>query len=176
MKPLGARSVAATLVGELHRLGVRRMFGVPGGGSSLDLIQAGAEAGLDFVLARTETAAAIMAATTAELTGAPGVVLTGLGPGAAAATNGVAQARLDRAPLVVITDAYPPASARSSPTSGSITRRRSPPGQGLARTDRQHPDPPAEGAARCRAAAAARAGACRPEQRGRGRDHARSAA
>ena len=85
------------------------MFGVPGGGSSLDLIQAGADQGIDFVLARTETAAAIMATATAELTGAPGVVLTGLGPGAAAVTNGVAQARLDRAPLVVITDAYPPA-------------------------------------------------------------------
>jgi acetolactate synthase-1/2/3 large subunit len=103
------RSVAATLVRELGRAGVRRMFGVPGGGSSLDLIQAGADQGVDFVLARTETAAAIMATATAELTGAPGVVLTGLGPGAAAVTNGVAQARLDRAPLVVITDAYPPA-------------------------------------------------------------------
>jgi acetolactate synthase-1/2/3 large subunit len=100
--------LAATLVRELCRLGVRRMFGVPGGGSSLDLIQAGAEQGIDFVLARTETAAAIMAATTAELTGVPGVVLTGLGPGAAAVTSGAAHARLDRAPLVVITDAYPP--------------------------------------------------------------------
>ena len=101
-------SVAATLVRELRRRGVRRMFGVPGGGSSLDLIQAGADQDVDFVLARTETAAAIMAAVTAELTGAPGVVLTGLGPGAAAVTNGVAQARLDRAPLVVVADAYPP--------------------------------------------------------------------
>ena len=104
-----ARSVAEALVGELRRRGVRRMFGVPGGGSSLDLIQAGADQGVDFVLARTETAAALMAAVTAELTGVPGVVLTGLGPGAAAVTNGLAYARLDRAPLVVITDACPPA-------------------------------------------------------------------
>jgi acetolactate synthase I/II/III large subunit len=105
------RSVAATLVGELRRRGVRHMVGVPGGGSSLDLIQSGADQGVEFVLARTETAAALMAAVTAELTGVPGVVLTGLGPGAAAVTNGVAHARLDRAPLVVITDAYPPALA-----------------------------------------------------------------
>src|SRR5688572_20039597 len=97
-------SVTAVLVRELRRLGVRRMFGVPGGGSSLVLIGAGAEQGVEFVLARTETGAAIMAAATAELTRAPGVVLTGLGPGVAAATNGVAHARLDRAPLVVITD------------------------------------------------------------------------
>jgi acetolactate synthase I/II/III large subunit len=102
------RSIAATLVGELRGRGVRRMFGLPGGGSSLDLIQAGAEQGIDFVLARSETAATIMAATTAELSGTPGVVLTGLGPGAAAVTNGLAQAALDRAPLVLVTDAYPP--------------------------------------------------------------------
>jgi acetolactate synthase-1/2/3 large subunit len=102
------RTVASTLTAELHRRGVRRMFGVPGGGSSLDLIEAGAAQGIDFVLARSETAAAIMAATTAELTGAPGVVLTGLGPGAAAVTNGLAHAALDRAPVVLVSDAYPP--------------------------------------------------------------------
>ena len=38
-----------------------------------------------------------MAAASAEITGVPGVVLTGLGPGAAAAANGVAYAHLDRA-------------------------------------------------------------------------------
>jgi acetolactate synthase-1/2/3 large subunit len=102
------RSIAATLLAELRGRGVRRMFGLPGGGSSLDLIQAGAEQGIEFVLTRSETAAAIMAATTGELSGAPGVVLTGLGPGAAAVTNGLAQAALDRAPLVLLTDAYPP--------------------------------------------------------------------
>ena len=111
-------SVAAVLVRELGRRGVRRIFGVPGGGSSLDLIQAGADQGIDFVLARTETAAATMAAVTAELTGVPGVVLSGLGPGAAAATNGMAYARLDRSPLVVITDAYPP------PVAAFVTHQR----------------------------------------------------
>ena len=117
------RSVAAILVRELRRRGVRRMFGVPGGGSSLDLIQAGADQGVDLVLARTETAAAIMAAVTAELTGVPGVVLTGLGPGAAAVTNGLAHALLDRAPLVLITDAYRRRSGVSLPINGSTTPR-----------------------------------------------------
>ena len=42
------------------------MFGIPGGRNSVDLIQAGAEQGVEFVLMRTEAAAAIMAATTAE--------------------------------------------------------------------------------------------------------------
>ncbi|RZO37006.1 MAG: thiamine pyrophosphate-binding protein [Rhodospirillaceae bacterium] len=86
--------------------GVRRMFGVPGGGSSLDLIDAAADRGIEFVLCRTETAAAIMAAVTGELTGIPGVVLTGIGPGAASVVNGIAYASLERAPLVVFTDAH----------------------------------------------------------------------
>jgi acetolactate synthase-1/2/3 large subunit len=99
-------TVADCLADALARRGVRRMFGVPGGGS-LDLIEAAAARNVEFVLARTETAAAIMAATTAELTGAPGVVITGLGPGAASVVNGAAYALLDRAPLVVVTDAIP---------------------------------------------------------------------
>ncbi len=140
------RSIAATLLAELRGRGVRRMFVLPGGGSSLDLIEAGAELGIDFVLARSETAAAIMAATTAELSGTPGVVLTGLGPGAASVTNGLAHAALDRVPLVLMSDAYPPeiaawvthqridqpalfaplVKASLAPSSGDHTRRAAP--------------------------------------------------
>jgi acetolactate synthase-1/2/3 large subunit len=97
-----ARAVAETLAS----CGVTRMFGVPGGGSSLDLIDAGAACGIEFVLCRTETAAAIMASVTGEITGVPGVVLTGIGPGAASVVNGVAYASLERAPLVVFTDTH----------------------------------------------------------------------
>lgn len=97
-----ARAVAETLAAR----GVTRMFGVPGGGSSLDLIDAGAACGIEFVLCRTETAAAIMASVTGEMTGTPGVVLTGIGPGAASVVNGVAYASLERAPLVVVTDTH----------------------------------------------------------------------
>ncbi len=97
-------SLVDYIVATLNRRGVKRMFGIPGGGSSLDVIDAGARAGIDFVLARTETAAAFMAAVTAELTGAPGVVLTGIGPGAASAVNGIAYAALEKAPVVLISD------------------------------------------------------------------------
>lgn len=103
-----AMSVAATLARHLKDAGVRRMFGVPGGGSSLDLIDAAARLGIEFVLARSETAAAIMAATTAEITGAPGVVLTGLGPGTASAVNGIAHAALDRAAVILLADCLDP--------------------------------------------------------------------
>lgn len=102
----GDATVAEHVVAALARRGVRRMFGVPGGGSSLDLIEAGAAAGIDFVLTRTESAALMMAAATAELSGGPGVALTTKGPGTASAVNGFAYAAIDRAPLVLLTDGF----------------------------------------------------------------------
>ncbi len=98
------KTLAEAIVESLAGLGVQRMFGVPGGGSSLDLIDAAASAGIDFVLTRGETSAALMAAVTGELTGTPGVALTGIGPGAASAVNGVAYASLERAPMLLFTD------------------------------------------------------------------------
>src|SRR5215470_4058371 len=80
------------------------MFGVPGGGPNLDVVGAAAGAGLRFVLARGETAATIMAATSADLTGAPWAVVVTRGPGLASAVNGIAHAALDRLPVVVIAD------------------------------------------------------------------------
>lgn len=96
--------LARVIADMLRSHGVERMFGIPGGGSSLALIEAAGTAGIDFVLTRTETAAAIMAAVTAEITGIPGVVMTGVGPGAASAVNGVAYAHLEKAPLLIFTD------------------------------------------------------------------------
>lgn len=88
----------------LQEAGVRRLFGVPGGGSNADLVEAAGQAGLPFSLAHTETAAAFMATAQAEITGRPGACLATLGPGAASAMNGVANAWLDRVPLLVLTD------------------------------------------------------------------------
>ena len=78
-------TVAGTVADVLVEHRVERVFGVPGGGSNLEIIDACAARGIDYVLAHTETAAAIMAAVTGELAGTPGVVATALGPGAAAA-------------------------------------------------------------------------------------------
>jgi acetolactate synthase-1/2/3 large subunit len=100
------RTMANLWAERLVSYGVKRFFGVPGGDCSLDLIQAAAENGIDFILTRTETAAAIMAATTAEITGSPGVVMTTRGPGLASAMNGIAHAALDGAPIIVVTEAY----------------------------------------------------------------------
>jgi acetolactate synthase-1/2/3 large subunit len=97
-------SGATAIVAALASAGTRMMFGVPGGGPNLDVVGAAAAEGLRFVLTHTETAAAIMAATTADLTGAPGAVLVTRGPGLASTVNGIAHAALDRLPLVVIAD------------------------------------------------------------------------
>lgn len=102
-------TAAGALADIFREAGVRRIFGVPGGGSSLDLIEAAKREGIDFVLARHEMSAIVMAATTAELDGAPGVALCTRGPGVGNAANGMAQAALDRAPVVLVADGFAPA-------------------------------------------------------------------
>jgi acetolactate synthase I/II/III large subunit len=95
---------AAAIVTALADAGTRMVFGLPGGGPNLDVVGAAAMAGLRFVLTRTETAAVIMAATYADLTGLPGAAVVTRGPGFASAVNGIAHAALDRLPVVVIAD------------------------------------------------------------------------
>ena len=97
-------SAADAIVQALAEAGTRLMFGVPGGGPNLDVVGAAGAAGLRFILARGETAAVIMAATYADLTGAPGTTVVTRGPGLASAVNGIAHAALDRLPVVVIAD------------------------------------------------------------------------
>jgi acetolactate synthase I/II/III large subunit len=98
----GAEAVAAAL----RAAGVPRLYGVPGGGSSLDLVEAAAAEGIPFVLARQETAAVIMAATEAELAHRPVAALVTRGPGVGNAANGMAQASLDRAPVLLLADGF----------------------------------------------------------------------
>jgi acetolactate synthase I/II/III large subunit len=80
------------------------VFGVPGGGSNLDVVGAVQACGMRFVLAHTENAAAMMAGVVGELTGSPGACVVTRGPGVTSAANGVAQALLDRQPMVLLTD------------------------------------------------------------------------
>ena len=101
-------STAQALAKALSKAGVKRIFGLPGGGSSLDVIEAAAQLGIDFVLTKSENAAVMMAGAMAETTGIPGVAIMTKGPGVANSANGVAYASLDRAPVLVITDGFTP--------------------------------------------------------------------
>lgn len=83
------------------------LFAVPGGGSSLDLMHAVAEAGMDVVVSHTETSAAIMAATVGRLTGRPGVATSIRGPGVAALAPGLAFAALEGDPVVSLSETPP---------------------------------------------------------------------
>jgi acetolactate synthase-1/2/3 large subunit len=100
-------TVADVLIDGLRRAGVSRIFGVPGGGSNLELLEAARAARLPFVLCHQEASACIMAAVTAELTGAPGAALSTLGPGVSASATGLAHAFLDRSPLIHLSDRHP---------------------------------------------------------------------
>ena len=106
-----ARELARALAEGLSAAGVRKIFGMPGGGPNLDMIGAAAELGIEFVLAHGETAACIMAASYGRLTGTPGVAVVTRGPGLTSAGNGLAQATLDRFPLLLISDAVSRATA-----------------------------------------------------------------
>ena len=100
------KTVAETLAQVFYDNNVTHIYGVPGGGSSLPLIEAAAQLGIKFVLTRTECGAVIMASAAAELTGSIGVALTTKGPGVASAANGAACALLDRAPVILVTDGF----------------------------------------------------------------------
>lgn len=98
---------SADVAHALRDAGVHRLFGVPGGGANLELIDAAAALGLDFVLAHTESAACVMAAVHGRLTGTVGAAVVTRGPGVTSAVNGLAQASLDRYPLLLLSDTVP---------------------------------------------------------------------
>ena len=95
-------TTAEVIAGFLAALGVRRIYGVPGGDSTLDVIEACRQREIEFLLTHHEASAARMAATEGDLLGRPGTCLAGLGPGVAGAAAGVAHAYLDRAPLLLL--------------------------------------------------------------------------
>ena len=93
--------VADRIAATLHAAGVRHAFGMPGG-EVITLVDALEGAGIRFVLARNETAAAMMAAGTCVEATRPGLLVTTLGPGLANGINGIADAMQERTPLIVL--------------------------------------------------------------------------
>ncbi|MEM8980074.1 MAG: thiamine pyrophosphate-binding protein, partial [Pseudomonadota bacterium] len=80
----------------------RWAFGMPGG-EVLTLLDALKQAGIQFVLAKHENAAGFMAEGTYHRTGAPGILVATVGPGALNGINVVENARQDRVPMIVLT-------------------------------------------------------------------------
>jgi len=94
-------NVSELLVRYLRALGVRHMYGYPGD-PSVEVLEACRREGLDFVLARREGTAGLMAEAAGMLTGLPGVCLSTLGPGSTNLVNAVANAWLDRVPMLAV--------------------------------------------------------------------------
>lgn len=94
---------AADLVAErLYEAGCRYAFGMPGG-EVLTIVDALETAGIEFVLCKHENAAGFMAEGTHHVSGAPGIMVATVGPGAMNGVNVVANAHQDRVPLIVLT-------------------------------------------------------------------------
>ena len=92
---------ADALAQRLYKAGCRHAFGMPGG-EVLTIVDALEAAGITFVLAKHENAAAFMAEGVYHRTGAPGILVATVGPGALNGVNAVANAHQDRVPLIVI--------------------------------------------------------------------------
>lgn len=96
-------TVADFVAGQLAAWGADRVFGVPGD-TVLALIEAiHQEPRLEFVPARSDGAAALMASAYAKAGGRLGVCLADMGPGAIQMLNGIYDAKADRVPLIALT-------------------------------------------------------------------------
>ncbi|MFY0680706.1 MAG: thiamine pyrophosphate-binding protein [Thalassovita sp.] len=112
-EPLSSPLRAADVLAQrLYQAGCRWAFGMPGG-EVLTLIDALEKAGITFVLAKHENAAGFMAEGTYHRTGAPGILVATVGPGALNGINTVENARQDRVPLIVLTGAVDAHAAHS---------------------------------------------------------------
>jgi acetolactate synthase-1/2/3 large subunit len=98
----------ARLAEDITTHGVTRLFGVPGSGVTLSLIDALEKRDIAFHLTHFEGAGALMAATVGRLSGRAGVSLSIKGPGLANAAPGIAAAWFESFPLVHLAEAFPP--------------------------------------------------------------------
>jgi acetolactate synthase-1/2/3 large subunit len=98
MKRTGAEILCETL----HRLGVRDIFGYPGG-AILPTYDAIGRSPLHHVLVRHEQGATHMADGYARASGGVGVAIATSGPGATNMVTGIATAMLDSSPVVCVT-------------------------------------------------------------------------
>jgi acetolactate synthase-1/2/3 large subunit len=93
---------ADLIVATLKTAGITRGFGIPSG-NVLPLMEAMRKGGVEFVLTAHEGSAGFAADVTARLSGAPGLCIATLGPGATNLATGIGNAWLDRSPLIAIT-------------------------------------------------------------------------
>jgi acetolactate synthase I/II/III large subunit len=92
----------------LTQLGVQRVFAVPGGGASLELLDMLSRSGTDVVTPHHEAVAAVMAGVGHRVTDQIAATCTIKGPGVANLVPGLACCRLERWPVIAISEAFGP--------------------------------------------------------------------
>lgn len=88
------------LIDQLEKLGVRRVFSVPGE-SFLAALDGLYDSGIENIVCRQEGGAAMMAEAYGKMTGTPGVCFVTRGPGATNASAGVHVAMQDSTPMIL---------------------------------------------------------------------------
>jgi acetolactate synthase I/II/III large subunit len=102
-RPMSPITGGQLVVDMLVSLGVTHVFGVPGGQTLAITDAVLTTPGIEFVTARHEGGAAVMADAYGRLTGTPGVCLATTGPGATNLMTGVGGALRDSSPALIIT-------------------------------------------------------------------------
>ncbi|MFC4768303.1 thiamine pyrophosphate-binding protein [Effusibacillus consociatus] len=105
--PWNNKTVAETILEQLHLWGVERIYGVVGD-AILGLMDAIAKQNrIRFIAVKHESVAAMMASAEAKLTGKLGVCVATMGPGLGNLLNGLGDAHMDKAPVLAITGQAP---------------------------------------------------------------------
>lgn len=96
------------LAADIAKTGVKQVFGIPGSGPSLTLLDELEKHEIRFYLTHIEATAVLMAGAIARLSGNAGVALGIKGPGLCNMLPGLAACYFENLPVVSITEAYTP--------------------------------------------------------------------
>ena len=99
--------LAELVIAEARERGLRHFFGLPGGGSPLDLMEAGQRYGVDFVSTAHESTAGVAAAYYGRMKETAGLALAVKGVGAANLAGGASNAYFERVPVVCLCETSP---------------------------------------------------------------------
>ena len=99
--------LAELIITEARGRELKHLFGLPGGGSPLDMMEAGRQLDVSFVSVAHESSAAIMAAYYGLMKNTAGLALSVKGIGAGNLVGGAANAYFERAPAVCLCESSP---------------------------------------------------------------------
>jgi acetolactate synthase-1/2/3 large subunit len=96
------------IASEIAQSSTEYVFGIPGGGVSLELIDKLSNQGVRFLTTHSEASAAIIAGTIGHLSGTAGISMSIKGPGLTSMLPGIAVCFFEQFPLVALSESYSP--------------------------------------------------------------------